>query len=86
MSKWEEVLWAELDELEKTVQIVTLGEWITRINQHLLSELAGKRREIILELVENGWDHGLLADEIGAKRNTISRLASEARVARRQAA
>lgn len=81
---WEETMWAQLDALPADEQIITTGEWITRMTQTLLPALGGRRREKVLEvLAQPGWDYSRLADSIGARRTTIVRLAEEGRAAAR---
>lgn len=82
---WEEVMWAELDAQPETEQIITCGEWITKMTQQLLPALGRKRRQQVLDiLAKEGWDYSRLADEIGARRTTIVRLAEEGRAQARQ--
>ena len=82
---WEEVMWAELEAQPETEQIITCGEWITRMTQNLLPALGRKRRETVNKiLAQPGWDYGTLADALGARRTTIVRLAEEGRAQARQ--
>ena len=82
---WEEAMWAELDSQSKTDQIVTAGEWITRIQQSIVADLAQVRRNRVLELLADpDWDATRIAESIGARRTTITRLAEEGRAARRE--
>jgi hypothetical protein len=83
--KWEEELWAELDAMPQTEQIIQAGGWITHITQRLLPELGRRRRQVVLEvLAAPDWDATRLAEEIGARRSTITRLAEEGRAAARE--
>jgi len=83
--KWEEALWAELDALPDTQQIITAGEWITHLTQKILPELGKHRREKVLEvLAQPEMDATRLAESIGARRNTITRLAEEGRAMARE--
>lgn len=85
MTKWEEMMWAELEAQPDTEQIITAGEWITRMTQSLLPALGRHRRDKVLEVLDRpGWDYTMLADSIGARRQTIVRLAEEGRAARRK--
>ena len=82
---WEEVMWAELEAQPETEQIITCGEWITKMTQQLLPALGRKRRQVVLDiLAQADWDYTRLADSIGARRTTIVRLAEEGRAQRRQ--
>jgi len=82
---WEEAMWAELASQSPTDQIVTAGEWITRIQQSIVAELAKVRRDRVLELLSDpDWDATRIAESIGARRATITRLAEEGRAARRE--
>ena len=83
--EWEEAMWAELAAQEPTEQIVTAGAWITRMTQELLPALGRHRRQKVLELLAlPEWDATKLAETIGARRNTITRLAEEGRAAARE--
>jgi len=78
--KWEEEMWAELDAQSDTQQIITAGEWITYLTQKVLPDLGAHRRRKVLEvLAEPDMDATRLAESIGARRGTISRLAEEGR-------
>lgn len=82
---WEEAMWAELRSQSPTDQIVTAGEWITLIQQSIVAELAKVRRDQVLDLLaQPGWDATRIAESIGARRTTITRLAEEGRAARRE--
>jgi hypothetical protein len=77
-------MWAELEAQPDTEQIITCGEWITKMTQTLLPALGRVRREKVLEiLAQADWDYTRLADSIGARRQTIIRLAEEGRAAAR---
>jgi hypothetical protein len=66
-------------------QIVATGEWIVRITQELLPALGGRRREKILEVLDQAdWDYTRLAESIGSRRTAIVRLAEEGRAKRRE--
>lgn len=83
--KWEEALWEELEALPDTQQIITAGEWITYLTQELLPRLGKHRRQKVLDLLaQPDWDATRLAESIGARRNTIVRLAEEGRAANRE--
>ncbi len=82
---WEEALWAELELLPDTQQVITAGEWITHLTQKILPELGKHRRQKVLEiLAQPDWDATRLAESIGARRNTITRLAEEGRAMARE--
>ena len=85
MTKWEEMMWAELEAQPATEQIITAGEWITKMTQSLLPALGKHRRDKVLQVLDDpGMDYTTLADMIGARRQTIVRLAEEGRAARRR--
>lgn len=78
-------MWAELAALPDTEQIIAAGAWITHITQTILPELGRIRRETVLTLLADpDWDATRLAESIGARRNTITRLAEEGRALRRE--
>lgn len=82
---WEDQLWTELDNLSHTDQIVATGEMINRLSTALLPALAQRRRDRVLDLLEQPeWDATKIAETIGARRGTIVRLAQEGRAARRE--
>ena len=83
MAKWEEMMWAELEAQPDTEQIITAGEWITRMTQTLLPALGRHRRAKVLDVLER-MDYTTLADSIGARRQTIVRLAEEGRAGQRK--
>ena len=81
---WEKTLWAELDQLDEEDRIVVAGEWIVRITRQLLPELGVRRREAVLAvLARPGWDATRLAETIGSRRPTVTRLAEEGRARKR---
>jgi hypothetical protein len=85
MTGWEEQMWAELNALPETDQIIVTAEWITRITQDVLPRLGKHRRSVVLDLLARPeWDPTKLAETIGARRGTITRLAEEGRAARRE--
>lgn len=78
--KWEETLWAELDALTHSEQIIATGEMIAHVNQQILPRLASRRREQVLAmLAEAGMDATKVAETVGMRRVTVLRLASEGR-------
>lgn len=81
---WEEAMWAELDELTEPEQIIMTGAWITHMQQVVVAQLAARRRTRVLDLLAQGWDATRIAEEIGSRRNTITRLAEEGRAALRE--
>jgi hypothetical protein len=84
--RWQKLLWEELDAQSPQQQFVTTAEWINGITRHLLPELATRRRENVLTLVDQ--DEGsvaAVAGQLGMRRTTISRLVDEGRSARKQA-
>lgn len=82
---WKEALWAELDEKPYEQQIMLVSQWITEITQDLLPELGRRRRQRVLDiLAQDGWDATRLAETVGARRGTITRLAEEGRANRKE--
>jgi hypothetical protein len=80
VSNWEEALWDELANMSSVDQVKATATWIADITHSLLPALAAKRREAILFTVSlPDWDAQRLAETIGSRRTTISRLAEEAR-------
>jgi hypothetical protein len=78
--QWEQTLWDELNQMTPDEQIIASGQWITHISRELLTELGAHRRRVIAAAVrEPGMDDGRLADRLGSRRSTISRLAEEGR-------
>lgn len=78
--QWQKVLWDELSQLSTDEQIIVSGQWITDISRNLLTELGAHRRRLIAEAVrEEGVDDGVLADRLGSRRSTITRLAEQGR-------
>jgi hypothetical protein len=73
---WEESLWAELDQMEPTRQIIATGELIAKVN---------RRRDVVCDLLgHEEWDATKLAEQVGARRGTILRLAQEGRSRHRE--
>jgi hypothetical protein len=86
MTKWEKELWQELETLPEEDRVVVAGAWIVDITRKLLPALAGYRREAVLAVLDRpGWDATRLAETIGSRRTTITRLAEEARAKQRKA-
>ena len=84
---WEKRLWEELGELPEEEQIVRAGEWIVGITRDLLPALGNLRRDTVLKvLARPNWDATRLAETIGSRRTTNTRLAEEGRKRRREAA
>jgi hypothetical protein len=82
---WEETFWAELEALTDTEQIVVTGELIDTLNHRIVPELARIRRRKAAEVVaQSDWDATRLAETIGARRTTITRLAEEGRALTRE--
>lgn len=78
--QWQKVLWDELSQLSPDEQIIVSGTWITDISRNLLTDLGAHRRRLIAQAVrEPGVDDGVLADRLGSRRSTITRLAEEGR-------
>jgi hypothetical protein len=85
MSTWEETMWAEIEALSDTEKILAAADWITRMQQEIVPALAGLRRETVLKMLNSPeWDATRLAESIGSRRTTITRLAEEGRALRRE--
>lgn len=81
---WEDVLWSELDQMTPEEQFITAGAWITRMTQVLLPNLGYRRRDNILDMLNReGWDPLRVAETLGTRRATVSRLADEGRTRNR---
>lgn len=80
MSTWEEALWSELHAMSETDQIIATAELITRLQQDTVIRLGQLRRRLVVELLQREeWDAIKLAETLGIRRTTISRLAEEGR-------
>lgn len=80
---WEETLFSDLDELDQIPRVHALGEAISRINP-VLSELARRRRQVMMDLIESGiYSYPTLAATVGMRVQTVRRLVDEARAQRR---
>lgn len=87
MMSWKDALWAELKEMSDLEQIRTAATWIEEITHEVSPALGRHRRELILTTLDrDGMDATRLAEEIGASRNAIKRLAEDARANRREEA
>lgn len=83
--KWQEALWAELDEMDTVEQIRTTAAWIEEITHALSPELARRRRAKVREaLGQEDMDATKLAELVGTNRSTIKRLDEEARANQRE--
>ena len=83
MSKWEDQLWKEIDEVSESEQIVLAGDIITRMTRTLLPALGNRRRAQVVKLIESGMSSVQLAESIGARPSTVGRLLEEGRKIRR---
>ncbi len=84
--KWEEDLWAELDELSLLEQYHATGDWIHEMSRVLLVELGQRRRQVVLAILAlPEWDYIKLAEEVGTRPAAIKRLADEGRAEARAA-
>lgn len=82
---WKDQLWAELNEKDAIEQITLTGLWITDLTQEVLPRLGNERRQAVLSaLATPGMDATRLAEMIGSRRSTITRLAEEGRAHRRE--
>lgn len=83
--KWQEALWAELDELDTVDQIRISAVWIEQITHELSPALARWRRAKVHEaLAAPDMDPTRLAELVGTHRQTIKRLDEEARANKRE--
>lgn len=80
---WEDQLWKEIDSVPEDEQIVLAGDIITRVTRILLPALGNRRREKVVKLIEGGLSSVQLAETIGARPSTVSRLLEEGRKIRR---
>lgn len=77
---WEDQLWQGLDDLDAVGQVRAAGELIMYLTQELIPSLAKLRKLKVVEaLMREGMDSTMLAETIGTRRSTISRLATEGR-------
>ena len=82
--KWEEELWADLDEMSLLEQYHATSEWIYEISRGLLPDLGRRRREVVLAILATpDYDVASLAEEVGTRIQAIKRLADEGRSERR---
>lgn len=83
---WREALWAELDAQDPVTQIMTTAEWTAYITRELLPALGVRRREKVVEvLAQPGWDATRLAETVGGRRTTFTRLNQEGKAVMREA-
>lgn len=81
---WKKVLWEALDQLPPDEQFMVSGRWITEMTQQLLPALGYRRRENVVDMVE--LEHipaAKVADILGLRRSTLTRLLDEGRAARK---
>ena len=82
---WEAQLWEEIDSTFGPDKIVMVSDVITRIMRDILTQLANTRRLTAVYLIESGdYTATKLAETIGARPGTVSRLVEEGRRLRRQ--
>ena len=78
--KWQDAMWAELDEMDSLQQHVACGEWITEMQQGLVPALADRRREALVHAAEeHDNDYQQIAEKIGSRKGTVKRLVDEGR-------
>jgi HAMP domain-containing protein len=83
--KWQDALWAELEEMDALQQHVACGEWITEMQQQLVPRLSVRRRLKIVEASEqHHHDYLKMAELIGSRKGTIKRLVDEGRSLQRE--
>ena len=80
MSKWEDVLWEELDNSSLPAQYQLTSKYIYTMSK-VLAQLGVRRREVILQALQENpeMDAVQFAEEAGASSNAIKRLLSDAR-------
>lgn len=77
---WVSALRQEMDALDPVERVRVSGDWIVWVTQILLPELGQYRRDQVNKvLAQDGWDPQRLAETIGSRTNTITRLAREGR-------
>lgn len=82
---WEDQLWTEMEEKSEPDKIIMAGSVITHMMRDILPALADKRRLVALKLVESGeYTATKLAETIGARPGTITRLLDEGRAIRKR--
>lgn len=82
---WETQMWEELNSLPAEQQIVVSGQYISLITHQVLTALSNFRGDAAERaLAEVDGNAEVLADRIGSRKAVIERLASGARVRRRQ--
>jgi hypothetical protein len=82
---WVKALWTELDSNSDLEQVLLCSSLITYLTQEVLPALGHRRREKILDLLEEeGMDKTKLAESLGTRRTAITRLAEEGRAWRRE--
>ena len=80
MTTWQEALWAELDAMDDIEQIKVSGAWIEEVTHVISPALARRRRQKVREVLSKpDMDATTLAETIGTRRSTITRLNEEAR-------
>lgn len=77
---WEQQLWAEIEALPIEQRVIVYAEAIMYITRELLSKLGDRRRELILQMLDQpDMDAMKVAELIGSRRKTVQRLADEGR-------
>jgi len=75
---WLTELWDELTAEDPANQVKVSGDWIVFVTQTLLPQLAEYRRHQVTKILsEPDWDAQRLAETIGARTDTMRRLARE---------
>ncbi|HEY6074353.1 MAG TPA: hypothetical protein VIV15_13430 [Anaerolineales bacterium] len=78
-------MWAELDAMEPLEQFKMAGAWIDELTHVLSPALGERRRDVVVQiLAQPGWDYTMFAEMTGSRRQTIKRLAEEARTRQRE--
>lgn len=82
---WEDQLWTEIEAKTGPDKIIMVGDVITRMMRDILTQLANTRRLTAVALVESGqYTATRLAETIGARPGTVTRLVEEGRRLRRR--
>lgn len=80
ISDWERCLWEQMESKEAVPKFIAYGELIMYVTRELLSKLGDRRRDLVLQMLQdNDGDTGKVAEMTGSRKITIMRLADEGR-------
>jgi len=83
--KWEDAMWAELEEMDPLARHVACGEWITMMQQEIVPALSVRRRlDLVDAAIAYEHDYLLIAEMIGSRKATVERLVNEGRAYQRE--